>query len=153
VSIIHRIPLEAMVGDSDDHRPASTWATVVDPGDVAGRVDGMAVVVERIAPGNRIPLHVHQVDEVIFPHGRGAFRLGGETHAVEDGSVVFIPAGAPHGLRNDGDGDLLLHAVFPTERIWIRYLERNPAPGTETDPVGRALIYDVRTGTVEPEPG
>ena len=87
-----------MVGDPDDHRPGSTWALLVDPGDDRGRVEALAVISERIGPGERIPLHVHRVDEVILPRGPGRFRLGEEEQTVDDGAVVFIPAGVPHGL-------------------------------------------------------
>lgn len=146
MSIVEGFRFESMVGDPDDHRPNSEWALVVDRGGPAGRVEELAVILERIAPGDRIPLHVHRVDEVILPGGRGRFRLGDETTDVDDGAVVFIPAGAPHGLENIGSEALPLRAVFPTTRVWLRYLERNPAPGTERDPPAAPLTYDLRTG-------
>ena len=31
--------------------------------------DTLAVISERIGPGERIPLHIHRVDEVILPRG------------------------------------------------------------------------------------
>jgi quercetin dioxygenase-like cupin family protein len=148
MSIVTGFRLEPMVGDADDHRPGSLFAAIADPGDEAGRVDALTVIVESIANGDRIPLHVHRVDEVIVPHGPGQFRLGSETRAVDEGAIVFIPAGAPHGLHNDGEAPLALHAVFPTGRIWLRYLERNPAAGTEHD-APQALTLDVRTGVAE----
>lgn len=148
MSIVEGYRLEPMVGDPDDHRPRSEWALVVDPGGPAGRVDGLAVIVEQVAPGDRIPLHVHRVDEVILPGGAGRFRLGDETADVADGAVVFIPAGAPHGLENPGLTPLPIRAVFPTTRVWLRYLERNPAPGTESDAPAAPLTYDLRTGDV-----
>jgi quercetin dioxygenase-like cupin family protein len=137
-----------MVGDPDDHRPASTWALIVDPGGEEGRVDRLAVIRERIAAGDRIPAHVHRDDEVILVHGPGRFRLGDETMAVDDGAVVFIPAGAVHGLANDGPAPLPIEAVFPTTRVWMRYVERNPAPGTEDDAPQAGATYDLRTGEV-----
>ncbi len=76
MSIVEGYRHEPMVGDPDDHRPGSTWALLVDPGDDHGRVDALAVISERIGPGERIPLHVHRVDEVILPRGPGRFRLG-----------------------------------------------------------------------------
>jgi quercetin dioxygenase-like cupin family protein len=153
VSIVTGPVFEAMIGDPDDHRPSSVWALMVDPGDEHGRVDGLAVIAERIAPGDRIPLHLHRVDEVILPHGPGRFRLGETETAVDDGAAVFIPAGVPHGLHNDGTAPLPLQAVFPTTRVWLRYLDRNPAPGTEGDAIGGAATYDLRTGAVTPDPG
>ena len=120
-----------MTVNPDDHRPDTTWVVLADPGDAAGRVDGLAVIVEAVAPGDRIPLHVHRVDEVILPRGSGRMQLGDTVQGVDDGAVVFIPAGTPHGLVNDGPAALSIQAVFPTTRIWLRYLERNPAPGTD----------------------
>ena len=120
----------------------------MDPGGAAGRVDGLAVILERIGAGERIPAHVHRVDEVILPEGPGRFRLGDEVLPVAASSVVFIPAGAVHGLANDGTEPLSIRAVFPTTRVWIRYLDRNPAPGTEGDPPARPTTIDLRTGAV-----
>jgi quercetin dioxygenase-like cupin family protein len=149
MSIVTSYRLEPMVGDPDDHRPATRWALLADPGDDAGRVEHLAVIVEWIGPGERIPLHVHDVDEVILPHGPGRFRLGESATDVHEGAVVFIPAHVPHGLENPGVDRLPLHAVFPSTRIWLRYLERNAAPGSETAPIGPAATYDLRTGKVE----
>jgi quercetin dioxygenase-like cupin family protein len=140
-----------MVGDPDDHRPESDWSLVVDPGSAAGRVDDLAVILEHIAPGDRIPLHTHRVNEVIVVHGNGTVRLGDDARRVADGAVVFIAAGTAHGVRNDGDTHLPIEAVFPTTRVWIQYLERNPAPGTESDEISHPLTCDLRTGEVTPD--
>ena len=76
-----------MVGDPDDHRPHSSWRLVVDPGDEAGRVDSLAMIEEEVAVGDRIPLHVHDVDEVIAViDGQGEAHLGGERQQVGAGS-------------------------------------------------------------------
>ena len=152
MSIVEGYRFEPMVGDPDDHRPTSIWALVVDPGDSAGRVNDLAVISERIAAGDRIPLHIHRVSEVILAHGSGRFTLGSQVRSVEDGAVIFIPAGVPHGLHNDGDVALPVQAVFPTTRVWLRYLERNPAPGLEEEPAQPGATYDFRTGAVEFDP-
>jgi quercetin dioxygenase-like cupin family protein len=148
VSIVDGYTLEAMVGDVDDHRPETHWALLVDPGGPEGRVDTFAVIRERIAPGDRIPLHVHRDDEVVIVHGDGRYRLGDEEHDVSDGAVVFIPAGAPHGLFNPGAEPLPIEGIFATTKLWLRYLERNPAPGTEGDAPQAAMTIDVRTGAI-----
>jgi quercetin dioxygenase-like cupin family protein len=140
-----------MVGDPDDHRPESEWSLVVDPGSPAGRVDDLAVILEHIAPGDRIPLHTHRVNEVIVVHGNGTVRLGDDARPVADGAIIFIAAGTAHGIQNDGDNHLPIEAVFSTTRVWIQYLERNPAPGTESDEINPPLTYDLRTGEVTPD--
>jgi quercetin dioxygenase-like cupin family protein len=135
-----------MVGDPDDHRPNTSWRLVVDPGDESGVVSNLAVIEEEIAVGDRIPLHRHDVSEVIlFVGGTGEARLGNDRQAVGSGAFIFVPAGVAHGTSNTGRTPLLLHAVFPATKIDIDMIERNPAPGTETDPP-RKSRYDLRTG-------
>ena len=151
MSIVEGYRFEPMVGDPDDHRPDSEWSLVVDAGSGGATVDDLAVVLEHIAPGDQIPLHVHRVNEVILVHGNGRFTLGDDSRSVSDGAVVFIPAGTAHGLLNDGESPLPIEAVFPTTRVWIRYLERNPAPGTESGSAGLPVTYDLRTGEVAPD--
>lgn len=146
MSIVDPQPYEPMVGDPDDHRPKSEWRLVTDPGGPEGRVDTLALVFERIAPGDQIPLHRHRCDEVVVVlEGDAEVRLGGERRRVEPGTAVFIPAGTPHGTRNAGDVPVHIHAAFPTLLVEMDMLERIPAPGTENDPPRRTQ-YDLRTG-------
>ena len=150
MSIVTPADLEPMVGDPDDHRPASRWGLKVDPGDANGRVDTLGIITEEIAPGDAIPLHTHDVDEAItILDGSADARLGSDRREVGAGTIIFIPAGTPHGTANAGDGPLLIHAVFPAQVIEIAMLERNPAPGTEADRPRRSR-YDLRTGAFEP---
>ena len=132
--------------DPDDFRPESELAVVLDPSDGEGPFcEGLAVFYERVAEGDRIPLHQHTVEEVLFvDEGRIEARVAGDRRVVGPGAAVFVPARAPHGFENVGDGVARVHAVFPTTEITIRYLERNPAPGTEGDPPGPPLAFDVR---------
>jgi quercetin dioxygenase-like cupin family protein len=132
-------------GDPDDWRPNSVLAFATDP-----RAE-MAVIIEEIGAGDAIPLHTHTIDEVIlYQAGEAEQRVGEETYHVVAGDIVFIPAGEPHGTRNGGSGVVRLQAVFPSHRIDIQYLERNPAPGTEGDDPQPAVVFDTRIGEVEP---
>jgi quercetin dioxygenase-like cupin family protein len=151
MSIVAGYELAQMVGDPDDHRPGTWWAVLADPGDPGERVDDLVAIVEQIGIGERIPLHVHRVSEVIFAHGPGEQRLGDERRLVSEGDVVFVPAGVPHGLANTGRAPLRIEAVFPSDRIWLRYLERNPAPGTEAAEPSPPVTFIVRTGEVIPD--
>ena len=132
--------------DPDDYRPGSRWALLVDPGRTSGKhVDDITLIVEEIAPGDRIPLHTHPINEVIvILEGDPEVTLGDETRALGPGGVVFIPAGTPHRTRNATTSRVCVHAMFPSERIGIEYLERNPAPGTEDDPPQPAVTIDAR---------
>jgi quercetin dioxygenase-like cupin family protein len=138
-----------MVGDPDDHRPNSSWRLVVDPGDDVGRVDALAVIDEELGIGDRIPLHTHPVDELVaILDGDGEYRLGSRLQRVTGGSIVFVPAGTPHGTANVGSRPLHLYGVFPTTVVEIAMLERNTAPGTEGE-APRRTRYDFRTGEFE----
>jgi len=146
VAHVPAAPLEPLLDDPDDYRPESRLRFAADPGDDCGRVDDLTVIIEDIAPGDRIPLHRHRIHElVVIVSGQGEVRFGEATFPVGPDSVIFIPAGTVHGTRNTGEGPLRLHAVFPSSLIDMAMLERNPAPGTETDAPSHT-VYDVRTG-------
>ncbi|MGH2936294.1 MAG: cupin domain-containing protein [Gaiellaceae bacterium] len=130
--------------DPDDWRPDSALAFVVDE-----RTD-MVVVAERLAPGDAIPLHRHRIDEVVvYLAGEAEVRVGTETHDVRAGDIVLVPAGEPHGMRNTGGDVVEFRAAFPSARLDIEYLERNPAPGTEGQPPRPPFAIDLHTGAIE----
>ena len=132
--------------DPDDYRPNSHWALLVDPDRRTGpHVDDITLIVEEIAPGDRIPLHTHPINElIVILEGSPEVTLDEDTREVDPGAVVFIPAGTPHGTHNSSTSPVRLHAMFPSEQIGIQYLERNPAPGTESDAPQPAFTIDVR---------
>jgi quercetin dioxygenase-like cupin family protein len=145
---LHRdLQLEPLAdpADPDDWRPSSRWALVTDD-----RAD-VAIVVEEIAVGDAIPLHRHRIDEVLlYEAGDAEVRIDGDAFAVRAGDLVIVPAGAVHGTRNVGREPVRLKAVFPSHRLDIEYVERNPAPGTKGDPPQPPAVFDTRTGSVEP---
>lgn len=145
--------------DPDDYRPNSSVAIVLDPVRSDGKfVNGLTVLFERIAPGDRIPLHTHMVEEeVLFiDAGTAEVVLGEERRTVGPGAVIFVPSGTPHQACNVGPGPLLLHAVFPARMITVQYLDRNPAPGTEEAAPQPPLTIDARlwveSHALRPEP-
>lgn len=148
MSVIKDLSYQPMTGDPDDHRPNTRWALVFDPPREDGPyVRDITCLFEHIAPGDAIPLHTHTSDEIVFvDDGEGSYTLGDDVTPVGAGTVVFIPAGTPHGTRNDGERPLSIHAVFPSCELDITYLERNPAPGTEGDPPQPPLRFDPREG-------
>lgn len=57
----------AMEEDPDDYRPDSKLAVIIDPSESdGGYVQELTVFKEKIAPGDRIPLHQHTIEEVLF---------------------------------------------------------------------------------------
>ena len=143
MGIVHEPAFQALTDDPDDYRPSSSWALSVDP-------DGLAafgVVHERIGVGDRIPRHWHDVDEVVlYEGGTARVHLDGVDVDVAAGATVFIPAGAIHGTLNTGDRPVEVRAIFPTTRVRMDAIERNPAPWTESAPP-MATTYDFATGT------
>ena len=138
--------LEAMTDDPDDYRPGSRWAVIADPGADHGRVDDLSVIKELVAPGDRIPLHRHRVNEaVMIVSGEAEVTLGTEVLRPAAGSTVFIPAGTKHAHKNVGAEPLHIIAIFPATQVDMEMLERNPAPGTEGD-APKHTTYDMRTG-------
>jgi len=135
-----------MEEDPDDYRPNSELAFVIDPSvSTDGFVQGLTVFDEKIAPGDRIPLHKHTIEEVLFvDEGEVEVTVGKECRLVTPRTVIFIPASVPHGFKNTGETVARVHAVFPAREITIQYLERNPAPGTEGDDPGPPVALDVR---------
>jgi quercetin dioxygenase-like cupin family protein len=77
-----------------------------------------------------MPLHVNTVEhEQYVLRGRARVRIGEETHEVGPGSVVLIPAGAPHDYRVLGAAPfefLCLIPNAPADRI--RMVEDGDAP-------------------------
>jgi mannose-6-phosphate isomerase-like protein (cupin superfamily) len=64
-------------------------------------------------PGGFVAPHVHEVAEQVyyFLSGAGRAECGDETREVGPGDVMFVPAGARHGLVSTGDGDLCFVVV------------------------------------------
>jgi quercetin dioxygenase-like cupin family protein len=148
VSIIERPEFVPMVGDPDDHRPNTSWAMVVDPVSVdAPYVTDLLVVLEQIANGDRIPLHTHPHDEaIVIARGRAEVRLADHLRIVGENAVAMVPKGVAHSIRAV-DGAVRINAFFPTTRIGIAYLERNPAPGTEGQAPAPPYEIDVRSAS------
>jgi mannose-6-phosphate isomerase-like protein (cupin superfamily) len=132
--------------DPDDYRPNSELAFVIDPtAPDGGHVRSLSLIFENCAPGDRVPLHTHSIDEaVIVESGDLEATLGDERYSLTAGATAFIPAGTPHGWRNIGDSVARFHGIFPSDVIDITYIERNPAPGTEGDAPQPPATLDLR---------
>lgn len=60
-------------------------------------------------PGSEQPLHAHAANEQVYVivRGRGAMKVGGEEREVKAGTLVFIPPGTDHAIRNTGGEPLV----------------------------------------------
>jgi len=132
--------------DPDDYRRNSTWAIACDPKtSEAPYVHDMVVTVDIVGAGEKVPMHTHPIDEIVFiEDGIVEAVLGTETRTIGRGSVAFIPAGTPHGGRVTGEASARFLGVFPSSVVGIEMLERIPAPGTEGDPLPPPFTLDVR---------
>lgn len=65
-------------------------------------------------PGGMVPEHKHDTEEevnIIFS-GRGKFVAEGKEIPLEPGVCVYIPAGIPHQIINDGDEVIRFMWIF-----------------------------------------
>jgi quercetin dioxygenase-like cupin family protein len=64
--------------------------------------------------GQEHALHAHAgVDKVYHVLlGRGVFLLEGREQPMEAGAMLVAPEGVPHGIRNTGDGRLIVLAIL-----------------------------------------
>jgi mannose-6-phosphate isomerase-like protein (cupin superfamily) len=55
-------------------------------------------------PGSQQPLHRHPDHEQVYVivRGRGTMTIDAEAQEVAAGTLVFVPPGAEHAIRNDG---------------------------------------------------
>jgi mannose-6-phosphate isomerase-like protein (cupin superfamily) len=61
-------------------------------------------------PGSQQALHRHLTQEQVYVviRGQGQMLVGGEERAVSEGTMVFVPPGAEHAIRN-ASAELLVY--------------------------------------------
>ncbi len=83
-----------------------------------GKADGAGNFCMRmfeIAPGGHTPKHSHQWEHEMFYHaGQGEVYGNGQWNPVKAGSVVFVPGGEEHQIRNTGSTPLTLVCLVPS---------------------------------------
>lgn len=74
----------------------------------------MLVGLNAFEPGQAHALHAHADQDKLYHvlEGHGRFLLADRELAMGAGEMLVAPAGVPHGIRNDGDGRLLVLAVL-----------------------------------------
>ncbi|KAF1828689.1 RmlC-like cupin [Decorospora gaudefroyi] len=77
---------------------------------------GLATCPASTASQGDLKLHRHTHAEMYYvTAGRGVVTIEGQEYGVGEGSLVFIPADAEHGVRNTGVGDLVWLYVFAAD--------------------------------------
>jgi quercetin dioxygenase-like cupin family protein len=65
-------------------------------------------------PGEVVPLHTHEYEEIItMIAGEAIVTVGGESIPAHADMSFVIPPRTPHGYKNSGDGILRMIASFP----------------------------------------
>lgn len=65
-------------------------------------------------PGQEHRLHTHEGMDKVYHvlEGSGRFLLEGREVAMEAGVMLVAPEGVPHGIRNTGDGRMVVLAIL-----------------------------------------
>lgn len=80
--------------------------------------DRLSAHIVKIEKGGEIVPHTHEIMEVFyFMKGQGLALVNGERIKAEEGSVIIAPAGAEHGLINDGNEEIILFSVFSPANV------------------------------------
>ncbi|MCQ3937034.1 MAG: cupin domain-containing protein [Chloroflexi bacterium] len=75
-------------------------------------------------PGGGMPRHTNTVEhEQYVLRGEAVITIGGETHHVKAGDVVFIPAGAIHSYQNTGKEPFEFLCIIPNKEDVIRIVD------------------------------
>jgi mannose-6-phosphate isomerase-like protein (cupin superfamily) len=63
-----------------------------------------------LLPGQAQKVHAHEGSDKVYyvQSGTGRFTVGGEERDLGEGHSVIARAGEPHGVRNEGDENLVL---------------------------------------------
>jgi quercetin dioxygenase-like cupin family protein len=76
------------------------------------RVPALSAGLYELPAGATDPQQPHTEDEIYYVvRGRGLIRVGYEDHAIQAGSVIFVPANVAHRFHQI-DEDLTLLVVF-----------------------------------------
>jgi len=78
------------------------------------RSDRIMVGLNCFEPGQQHDLHAHQGMDKVYQvlEGQGVFLLEDREIAMDAGVMLVAPEGIPHGIRNTGDGRLIVLAIL-----------------------------------------
>jgi quercetin dioxygenase-like cupin family protein len=74
--------------------------------------------------GGGMPRHTNTVEhEQYVLRGKATITIGGETHHVKTGDVVFIPEGVVHSYENTGEEPFEFLCIIPNKEDKITIME------------------------------
>ena len=76
--------------------------------------DRLLVGLNSFMPGQEHGLHAHEGMDKVYHvlSGSGRFLLEDREIAMKSGMMLVAPSGIPHGIRNDGDENLVVLAIL-----------------------------------------
>jgi mannose-6-phosphate isomerase-like protein (cupin superfamily) len=103
--------------------------------------------VVRFAPGRSLDRTNEDRQQVLYvASGRGTLHLGGEEHALEPDTAVFVAPGETYSVENPGPGELLVVSVTApatevgeNRRVTVRFADQ-PSLGATADRAFRYLV-------------
>jgi len=99
-----------------------------------------AVVYMEFEPGAELPSHTDSAEELLLVlEGAAEGTIGDETGRLQAGDIAVVPALAPHGLRNVGDGTLRVVGFFSSSTN-IGVFERPLPTGDQVVVVGAPFV-------------
>jgi quercetin dioxygenase-like cupin family protein len=88
-----------------------------------------ATVYFELEPGMHVGRHVDSAEELLFiVEGEAEATVGDETGHASTGTIVTVPAMAPHNVLNVGEGPLRVLGFFSSSTV-VATFETPPVPG------------------------
>jgi mannose-6-phosphate isomerase-like protein (cupin superfamily) len=96
----------------------------------------LQLVVMSLKPGEEIGEEVHGVDQFIrVEQGAGTAILSGKEYAIEDGTVVVVPGGTTHNIKNGEAGEMKLYTLYapPEHKDGAEHRTKKDAEAAESE--------------------
>jgi mannose-6-phosphate isomerase-like protein (cupin superfamily) len=127
-----------MIGSSPQNRRGGGQVShlLLAPGQFGSR--NLAVTWVEGIPGSQQPLHAHPDCEQVYVvvAGWGRMIVDGEEQDVQPRTLVFVPPGTEHAIRNPGPGNLVYVSAtsppFPTPEGEFAYQPAERGSGQST---------------------
>jgi mannose-6-phosphate isomerase-like protein (cupin superfamily) len=75
--------------------------------------DKSQLVVMSLLPGEEIGAEIHNGDQLLYAvKGEGVAVINGTREPFEKGTILYVPAGAPHNVINTGEHPLKLFTIY-----------------------------------------
>ncbi len=89
------------------HRGGQISYLLLSSGDAGGK--NLSITWIEGGPGSEQAQHSHPDSEqaYVIVEGHGLMRVAGEQQEVSAGTLIFVPRGASHSIRNIGEGKLV----------------------------------------------